>query len=349
MTAPISREQLRVGVPAGTVYQALEHGKIVSPHGIELLDMYNEKSIPVRIRLEEKGAPSVHNGSDDDNPVQVGLPYDLASVIVAANTLKAAYNAHVALALVQSDAGIHKVADTTNVITSDDAIDAATSYTLLNELKTDLNAHAQNSTYHVGPLTSAPITSADASTLATSITLAFELINDFNAHMESFTPVYGFGIGVKDVPMTTLLTTAGGSAAGPYNPGTTVALAALGQVVAGSVRLVIWDDVGGAQVVAADQGNGTLTGTGVAQGLINYETGEIHITFDNAIANGAVLYGTYQSKENLAAYGRIQTRVNPSKEVLRLAGYGVGGSSLLQVGISRNWAVYNYQDDGAIG
>ena len=58
-----------------------------------------------------------------------------ASAILAANDLKAKYNAH----LTQS--GVHPNNDATNATSASDATNGASLYTLLNELKLDFNAH----------------------------------------------------------------------------------------------------------------------------------------------------------------------------------------------------------------
>lgn len=60
---------------------------------------------------------------------------DEASAILAANDLKAKYNAH----LTQS--GVHPNNDATNSTSASNATNGASLYTLLNELKTDFNAH----------------------------------------------------------------------------------------------------------------------------------------------------------------------------------------------------------------
>lgn len=60
---------------------------------------------------------------------------DLPTAITAANELKAALNAHL------TENNVHWTDDTTNDVTSPDATDQGSLNTLLNELKTDLNAH----------------------------------------------------------------------------------------------------------------------------------------------------------------------------------------------------------------
>lgn len=60
----------------------------------------------------------------------------LAAAILLANDVKAKYGTH------RASTTYHYTADATNTISSADATDQASLNTLLNELKTDLNAHA---------------------------------------------------------------------------------------------------------------------------------------------------------------------------------------------------------------
>ncbi len=60
---------------------------------------------------------------------------DLATGITLGNALKAAYETH------RASTTHHYTADATNTITADDATDQSSLNTLLNELKTDINAH----------------------------------------------------------------------------------------------------------------------------------------------------------------------------------------------------------------
>lgn len=46
--------------------------------------------------------------------------------------------------------------------------------------------------------------------------------------------------------------------------------------------------------VAQDQGDGTLTGTGISAGTINYTTGAYSVTFSSAPASTVVIYAKYQ-------------------------------------------------------
>ncbi|MEA3281674.1 MAG: hypothetical protein U9Q68_03805 [Euryarchaeota archaeon] len=77
---------------------------------------------------------------------------------------------------------VHDVNDTTNSITSANASDQTTLNTLLNEIKSDYNAHVASTTFHDSADSTNTVTSADASDLATSMTLANEIKTDYNAH-----------------------------------------------------------------------------------------------------------------------------------------------------------------------
>lgn len=78
-----------------------------------------------------------HKVVDSTNVVAatVASVVDLASAITAANQLKTAYTAHIASTTHNYNA------DATNTIAAVNATDQSSLNTLLNELKTDLNAH----------------------------------------------------------------------------------------------------------------------------------------------------------------------------------------------------------------
>ena len=77
---------------------------------------------------------------------------------------------------------VHDVNDTTNAVTSSDATNQTTLNTLLNEIKTDYNAHRISTTFHDAADSTNTVTSADATDAATSVTLANEIKTDYNAH-----------------------------------------------------------------------------------------------------------------------------------------------------------------------
>lgn len=66
------------------------------------------------------------------------LASDLATVIALANAMKVNHNAHCA------NTDCHLNADSTNTVSASAASDQSSSNTLLNELKSDLNAHIAN-------------------------------------------------------------------------------------------------------------------------------------------------------------------------------------------------------------
>lgn len=81
---------------------------------------------------------ALHHHTGDETNAVASVPadvIDLPSAITAANELKAAFNAH------RVENNTHWTDDTTNVVSSPDATDQTSVNTLLNELKTDLNAH----------------------------------------------------------------------------------------------------------------------------------------------------------------------------------------------------------------
>lgn len=77
---------------------------------------------------------------------------------------------------------VHDVNDTTNAVTAADATNQATLNTLLNEIKTDYNAHRVSTTFHDAADSTNVVASADATDAATSVTLANEIKADYNAH-----------------------------------------------------------------------------------------------------------------------------------------------------------------------
>jgi hypothetical protein len=88
-----------------------------------------------------------HEAADATNVIAAGLPADDAdqtALNTFLNQAKAAYNLH------RSQSGVHFTNDSGNAIGSADATDAASSYTLANEIKVDLSAHVQaGPAYHL--------------------------------------------------------------------------------------------------------------------------------------------------------------------------------------------------------
>ena len=104
------------------------------------------------------------------------LATDLATAIVRGNDAKLILNVHLV------DATAHKATDT--AIATADATDQATLNTLLNAIKTKLNAHGGSTTYHYTADGTNTVTSPDATDLASSVTLVNELYTDINAHIQ---------------------------------------------------------------------------------------------------------------------------------------------------------------------
>lgn len=78
-----------------------------------------------------------HDAADSTNTVASTTDdvINLATAITAANQIKAAYNAH------RAQSGVHPNDDSGHQTTSSDATDQSSLNTLLNELKSDFNAH----------------------------------------------------------------------------------------------------------------------------------------------------------------------------------------------------------------
>ena len=78
-----------------------------------------------------------HSSADNTNAITAGNASagDTGSITALANELKLDYNAH------RTQTSVHLTNDSTNTISSADATDLATAYTLLNEIKADYNLH----------------------------------------------------------------------------------------------------------------------------------------------------------------------------------------------------------------
>lgn len=78
-----------------------------------------------------------HAAADSTNTVATAKSaiVSQATAITFANQLKAAYNAH------RSQSGVHHADDSGHATTSSDATNLSSLQTLLNELKSDINAH----------------------------------------------------------------------------------------------------------------------------------------------------------------------------------------------------------------
>lgn len=62
--------------------------------------------------------------------------------------------------------------------------------------------------------------------------------------------------------------------------------------------------------VAQDQGDGTLTGTGISAGTINYTTGAYSVTFTTAPASTVVIYAKYQGYSGNRPQGVLYFPIN---------------------------------------
>lgn len=102
----------------------------------------------------------------------------LAAAVILANELKSDYNTH------RTQATIHSVNDTANVVTAANATDLATLLTLCADIRTQLNAHYSNSggSYHLVADTVNPITVAAPTDLRTAVIFLNEAKTSYNAH-----------------------------------------------------------------------------------------------------------------------------------------------------------------------
>ncbi len=101
--------------------------------------------------------------------------------IARANILKASYNAHIA------SMTYHQTADTTNAVTSPDATDLSSLITLINEFRTDYEAHrilVGAGPVHGSADTVHAVTADPASDLDSAVTLIKDLHLRFEAHRE---------------------------------------------------------------------------------------------------------------------------------------------------------------------
>lgn len=102
----------------------------------------NASDLATSLTLAEqiRGVYNTHLDSDAAHKIKDPKPAltaatTLATAITLANAIKSDYNTH------RASTTYHYNEDATNVITSADATDQSSLNTLLNELKTDLNAH----------------------------------------------------------------------------------------------------------------------------------------------------------------------------------------------------------------
>lgn len=119
---------------------------------------------------------------------------DSDTIFDLATALKSAYGTHIAEATTDGDDGgpIHAAADSTNTVSAAAATDLATAYTLLNEMKTDFNAHLSQAGVHANNDTTNAVATAIATTPATAAALANSLRDAFVAHLKGCdVPIFG--------------------------------------------------------------------------------------------------------------------------------------------------------------
>lgn len=151
------------------------------------------------------GGSNPHLANDATNALTVvsaGIE-SLDSVLEAGDDLETKYTAHIAAT------AAHVAADSTNGTTDTSPI--ADVYVLLNELKTDYNAHRvlTAASVHGGADSTNVVAAANATTKATAITLANELKTDFNLHIATTAgSVHGAADATNPVVLADLTSTA---------------------------------------------------------------------------------------------------------------------------------------------
>lgn len=124
---------------------------------------------------------SIHVVADSTNTLTApnAVSTDPDSCLVLANQLKARLNAH------RTQAGVHALDDSINVVSAADAAYPANLFGLANALKSAYNTHRASTTWHdVADGTNA-ISGANATTVATLLTLVEELRQDLTAHFRA--------------------------------------------------------------------------------------------------------------------------------------------------------------------
>lgn len=128
---------------------------------LEAITLVNELAADYELHRVET-TDAVHGAADSTNVITETNPAtDLTEAIALANDVKAQYEAHRVL----TAGSVHAGADSTNTVSSADATDLASLTTLVNELKTDLNANFDNTTSHHGAASDYDITSGSVAVL----------------------------------------------------------------------------------------------------------------------------------------------------------------------------------------
>jgi hypothetical protein len=125
------------------------------------------------------GAGAFFHLDKSERTVTAANASSLATSLTLLKEILSVYAFHLA------DTVAHKVADTTNVVTSPAPTDLTTAITAANELKGDYNAHIASTTFHYNADATNTIAAANASDQSTLNTLLNEIKADFNAHMAS--------------------------------------------------------------------------------------------------------------------------------------------------------------------
>ena len=105
--------------------------------------MVNEVREKFDLHLTNLGS---HNPDDEAELVGVVAAFDLTSLVILSNELKARFNAHIAKG--SGVGSVHQTVDGTNAVTPPDASDLDTAIALVNELRARHNAHLTQLSVH---------------------------------------------------------------------------------------------------------------------------------------------------------------------------------------------------------
>jgi len=130
---------------------------------------------------------------------------------------------------------------------------------------------------------------------------------------------------------------------GTGNGSTTTFAAVLGPLPVRPNTVVVTATVSGATVTANDNGSGTLTGTGISSGTVNYNTGALSITFSTAPDNtttvlGQIQYSSEIGQDNIRSVDfdlsliPVQAKIHPLKYQYSVAS-GLAASAHLAIDV----------------
>jgi hypothetical protein len=138
--------------------------------------------LKTQFNLHLANVTSVHGAADTANPVVLAdltAASTWSEIMAMADSIRTKYEAHRIL----TDGSVHGDADATNTVSQSAIGTVQTAINgLLNELKTDFNAHIILMTSHVIKDDSMAVTAATATNLATSATLAKNLVTSYENH-----------------------------------------------------------------------------------------------------------------------------------------------------------------------